>query len=189
MPVTAETPPPVDTWVRHVPNALTLLRLAAVPVFCALIIRAEGATTSAGVLFIVASLTDFADGVLARRMGVMTQFGKVADPLADRLLIGAAAVLLSVYGELPGWACVAVLWRDFLAVLGFVIVRRQILPDVNFAGKAGTLLMMAGVAGMLLFVDSWPQWLFWGGFALSAIALGEYITKYSWVIRRGQRAD
>jgi CDP-diacylglycerol--glycerol-3-phosphate 3-phosphatidyltransferase len=183
-------PSHTDSWVRHIPNALTLARLAIVPIFAWIVADAGGPTRVAGLLFVAAALTDLADGAVARRFGVMSQIGKVLDPLADRLLICTAVILLSYYDDrLPWWAVVAVLWRDALAVLGFVIVRRQILPDVNLAGKAGTMLMMAGLAALFLFSGEWSTYLFWSGFVLSVIALAEYVARYWKLVRKPPTAQ
>lgn len=169
--------------LRQIPNVLTIGRLAAVPVFIWLMMREEGRSSAAAWVFAAAAVTDFFDGVIARRAGLMSQFGKVVDPLADRLLIGSAAILLSVYDpRLPWWAFVIVLWRDALAVFGFAMVRRRLLVDVSWSGKAATLLMMGGLGSLLFWTGDWPLWLFWGGFALSVIALIEYTVRYSWAI-------
>src|SRR4051794_7421997 len=88
--------------LRQLPNALTIARLAMIPAFVALMVSAAGAKSwPAGILFGVAAATDQIDGFLARRWHVESEFGKVADPLADRLMIDAAVVLLVVYDRLP----------------------------------------------------------------------------------------
>ena len=87
--------------MRHLPNALTIARLAAIPVFIAILWGAPGGhSVIAAWLFGAASATDYLDGYLARRLGVQSRFGRLADPLADRLLIGSAVVLL-YYQPLP----------------------------------------------------------------------------------------
>jgi phosphatidylglycerophosphate synthase len=87
---------------RHVPNALTIARFAAIPVFACLYLRAgDGPAWGAGIFFAAAALTDQVDGYLARRWSVQSAFGTVADPLADRLMIGTAVVLLWATGRLP----------------------------------------------------------------------------------------
>ena len=93
------------TWLelrRHIPNALTIARFAAIPVFAWLYLRAgDGAAWGAGLFFAAAALTDQIDGYLARRWDVHSAFGKVADPLADRLMIGTAVVLMWATGRIP----------------------------------------------------------------------------------------
>ena len=165
-----------------------MLRLIAVPFFVYFYLKSNEAHDRsydiAVVLFFVAAFTDLFDGYIARKAGVMSQFGKMIDPLADRLLVGSAAILLSVDGPLPGWAFLVVVWRDILAVCGFVLVRRQILPDVNRMGKWGTAMMMAAIAWLLVFPDSGGYSdaliaLFWAGVGVSAVALVEYWVRYS----------
>lgn len=170
--------------LRNVPNALTVLRLCAVPLFCALMVAAEGPTLAAGIVFVVAAFTDFFDGWIARRAGVMSRFGKIADPLADRLLVGSAAVLESIYDpRMPSWAFVIVVWRDALAVYGFVRARQRVLPTVSMTGKTATALLMAGLAGLLVLPGPrWPLLLFWSGASLSIIALVQYVARYRWVL-------
>lgn len=170
--------------IRNLPNALTLLRLCAVPVFVAMVIADRGASLAAGLLFMAAAFTDFFDGFIARRAGVMSQFGKVVDPLADRLLVGTAAVLLCVFDRrMLGWEFVFVIWRDVLAAYGFARARRKVLPAVSQTGKLGTALMMGGLAWLLVLPSAtWPIFPFWAGMVFSFIALGQYVRRYSWVL-------
>ena len=94
----------VPAPLAQLPNALTILRLALIPIFIAVYVSAEdGSSWAAGWIFLVAGITDQVDGFLARRWHVESQFGKLADPLADRLMIDSAAILLSLEGKLP-WA-------------------------------------------------------------------------------------
>ena len=92
----------VSTPLRQLPNALTILRFAAIPLFVVLLVRdQDGPSWPAGIVFALAAITDQLDGWLARRWQVESAFGKVADPLADRLMIDVAVVLLVVYDRLP----------------------------------------------------------------------------------------
>src|SRR5947209_13548382 len=124
--------------LAQLPNALTLGRLALIPVFVVLMVQA-GNTHSwpAGILFGVAGVTDQIDGFLARRWHVESRFGKIADPLADRLMIDAAVILLVAYGRLP-WAGLAVIAaRDLLLLGGWrLLAPRGLDLDVNFLGKS-----------------------------------------------------
>src|SRR5207237_2326640 len=131
--------------LAQLPNALTLGRLALIPVFVVLMVQA-GDTHSwpAGILFGVAGVTDQIDGFLARRWHVESRFGKVADPLADRLMIDAAVILLVWYGRLPWPALAVILARDLLLLAGYrVLAPRGIEIDVNIVGKAATWLLYA----------------------------------------------
>ena len=133
--------------IRTLPNVLTTLRLAAVPVFVWLMLRADGAESSAAaVVFAFAAVTDFLDGALSRRLGAHTRYGRVLDPIADRLLIDVAAVMLWLDGRVPLVLVVILLARDaiLLGSLAFAAGRRHGVR-VTVIGKAGTLVMMIGL--------------------------------------------
>jgi CDP-diacylglycerol--glycerol-3-phosphate 3-phosphatidyltransferase len=167
----------VPAPLAQLPNALTLGRLALIPVFVALMIHAGDAHSwPAGILFGVAGATDQVDGFLARRWHVESRFGKIADPLADRLMIDAAVILLVVYGRLP-WAGLAVIVaRDLLLLAGWrMLAPRGVELDVNLLGKAATWILYAAIGFRIVTHDatSWPLWLFWIGLggALAATLL------------------
>src|ERR671927_702013 len=110
----------VPAPLAQLPNALTVGRLLLIPVFVALMLAAEGGHSwPAGIVFGVAGITDQIDGFLARRWRVESEFGKYADPLADRLMIDAAIVLLWLAGRLPWEALLVILARDGLLGLGY----------------------------------------------------------------------
>jgi CDP-diacylglycerol--glycerol-3-phosphate 3-phosphatidyltransferase len=169
----------VPAPLAHVPNALTLGRLALIPVFVALMIQAGDAHTwAAGAIFCAAGITDQVDGFLARHWHVESRFGKVADPLADRLMIDAAVILLVAYGRLP-WAGLAVIAaRDLLLLGGWrVLAPRGIDLDVNTLGKAATWLLYWAVGLRIVTHDAtrWPIWLFWIGLGAAVAAALVYI--------------
>jgi len=133
--------------VRQVPNALTTVRLAAVPLFAALLLSADGAPAPlAAVVFAFAALTDFLDGELSRRLHAQSRYGRVLDPIADRLLIDVATILLWYLDRVPLVLVVIVVVRDVL-LLGSLVVGpgRGYGVRVNVVGKAGTLVMMMGL--------------------------------------------
>ncbi len=136
-------------------NALTALRLVLIPVFVALVV-ASGMTDSAlrigsCVTFCVASLTDFVDGWIARAYDLVTAFGKVADPIADKALTGTALVLLSWYGRLSWWVTAVILLREFgVTVLRFWVIRRGVIA-ASRGGKVKTALQILAIAWYL-----WP---------------------------------
>jgi CDP-diacylglycerol--glycerol-3-phosphate 3-phosphatidyltransferase len=171
----------VSAPLRQLPNALTALRFLAIPVFAALFLAAgDGPAWGAGVLFAAAAVTDQLDGWLARRWHVESQFGKVADPLADRLMIGVAVVLMWIEGRLPGVAAVIVLLRDVLLLLGYkVLVPRGYDFEVNTLGKIATWLLYAAIALLLVTQEgtAWPLWLFWAGVVLAVAAAAQYTLK------------
>ena len=169
----------VPAPLAQLPNALTVGRLALIPVFVALMVQSgDSPTWAAGILFGVAGVTDQIDGFLARRWHVESRFGKIADPLADRLMIDAAVILLVVSGRLP-WAALAVIVaRDLLLLAGYrILAPRGIEIDVNLAGKAATWLLYAGIGFRIVTHDSteWPLWLFWIGLGLALVAAMFYV--------------
>jgi CDP-diacylglycerol--glycerol-3-phosphate 3-phosphatidyltransferase len=169
----------VPAPLAQLPNALTVARLLLIPLFVALMVKAGDAHTwPAGAIFCVAGITDQVDGFLARRWHVESRFGKIADPLADRLMIDAAAILLVAYGRLP-WAGLAVIAaRDLLLMVGWrVLVPRGIDLDVSLLGKAATWVLYLAIGCRIVTHDhtSWPLWLFWFGLAAAVIAAMFYV--------------
>ncbi len=165
----------------QLPNALTVLRLAAIPAFVALLVQAEdGKSWPAAILFGAAGATDQIDGWLARRWRVESGFGKVADPLADRLMIDAAVILLFLADRLPWPALVLIVGRDIVLMAGYkVAVPRGYDFEVNFLGKAATWLLYASLAFTMVTEPGtdWPLALFWAGVALAALAGMQYLVK------------
>jgi CDP-diacylglycerol---glycerol-3-phosphate 3-phosphatidyltransferase len=127
-------------------NALTVLRLALVPVFVAcLLAGGTGWRVAAFAVFAVASVTDLLDGWLARSRGLITDFGKIADPIADKALTGAALVTLSALGELAWWVTVVILAREIsVTLLRFWVIRRGVIA-ASRGGKLKTLLQVVAI--------------------------------------------
>ena len=143
----------VSVW--NVANVLTGLRLAAVPLFAWLLLHQGGDSApwrlAAFVVFVAASLTDQIDGMLARRYGLITDVGKVADPIADKALMGTAMVVLSILGELAWWVTVVVVAREVaVTLLRLAVLRRAVVP-ASRGGKAKTAAQAVAV-GLYL----WP---------------------------------
>ncbi len=163
---------------RRLPNALTLLRFAAVPAFAVAFVAAgDGPAWGAGILFGAAAATDQVDGWLARRWRAQSEFGRIADPLADRLMISVAAVLLWVDGRLPWPAALLVLSRDLLLVLGYkLLAPRGVRVDVTWVGKAATWILYLALALVIVTAEGtdWPLWIFWLGVALALVAGVQY---------------
>jgi len=163
-----------------VPNALTIFRLALIPVFVALLLVSDGGHSwAAAIVFAVAGVTDQIDGWLARRWHVESNFGKIADPLADRLMIDAAVILLWNAGRLP-WVALAIPARDVALVAGYKLVAERGYDfSVNLAGKAATWLLYASLAFVMVTREGtdWPLWIFWAGFVVAVIALVGYLLK------------
>ena len=170
----------VPAPLAQLPNALTLVRLVLVPIFVALVLSSDGGHSwPAAIVFGVAGVTDQIDGFLARRWRVESQFGKVADPLADRLMIDAAVVVLWHAGRVP-WVALVIPARDVGLIAGYkLVVERGYELAVNLAGKAATWLLYAALAFVMVthHGDRWPLWIFWAGVALAALSLVGYIGK------------
>ncbi|WP_298803923.1 CDP-alcohol phosphatidyltransferase family protein [uncultured Pseudokineococcus sp.] len=135
-------------------NALTLLRVLLVPLMAALLLvdggQDDGWRLAAAAAFGVAIATDKVDGEVARRHDLVTDFGKLVDPIADKALVGTALVLLSVLGELPWWVTVLVLGREVgVTLLRFVVIRWGVIP-ASRGGKLKTVLQSLAIALYLL---------------------------------------
>ncbi len=152
-------PRTVSAPVRQIPNALTLLRFAAIPVFIWLLLDdRSGPSWPAGIVFGLAAITDQLDGYLARRWRVESQFGKVADPLADRLMIDTAVVMLVAFDRLP-WVALIILLRDLLLIGGYkLVVPRGYEFEVSRLGKIATWGLYASIGLVLVTVKGtwWP---------------------------------
>ncbi|HEY0217707.1 MAG TPA: CDP-diacylglycerol--glycerol-3-phosphate 3-phosphatidyltransferase [Cellulomonas sp.] len=159
----------------NVANILTVARIVAVPFF-AWALLAEGGHTVvwrlvATAVFVLAAVTDRIDGYLARRMGLVTDLGKLLDPIADKLLIGAALVLLSALGDLWWWVTVAVLVRELgITVMRFFLLRYLVLP-ASRGGKIKTVLQSVAVGIYLLPLDHLPAVVGWVGAVVMGAAL------------------
>jgi CDP-diacylglycerol--glycerol-3-phosphate 3-phosphatidyltransferase len=163
---------------RSIPNALTIARFAAIPIFVWLYLDAgDGAAWGAGIFFAAAALTDQLDGYLARRWQVESRFGKVADPLADRLMIGTAAVLMLATGRIPILAALVILARDVILVLGYKLLSSGGYElDVTFLGKTATWVLYASLGFVVVTPEgtTWPLIVLWIGIALSLGAGAQY---------------
>jgi cardiolipin synthase len=154
---------------ENIPNILTTMRLVAIPVMA--LLYWQGMTTLAGTLFVAAAVTDALDGYLARRWRAQSQWGQVADPIADRVLVNTAVLLLYLDGLLPVWAFI--LWaRDIVFILLLVVYRRRVHIQVNIWGKAATALIMMSLSALMLFGLGLE--LFYAGFALAMVAFVVY---------------
>jgi CDP-diacylglycerol--glycerol-3-phosphate 3-phosphatidyltransferase len=163
----------------QIPNALTVARLLVIPVYAALILRSEhGYSWPAAVIFGLAGVTDQVDGFLARRWGVESAFGKIADPLADRVLIGVAVLLLWYAGRLPAAALLIPARDVFLVAATPLMVARGYRFEVNRVGKLATWVLYLSL-GLVMVVHhaSWPRDLFWSGMGLALAALLLYLRK------------
>ncbi len=164
----AATTPAVSSW--NLPNALTVGRLLLVPVFVVIgwigFERPSDAwQTWAAIVFLGAAVTDLVDGELARRTGQVTSFGKLADPIADKALTGAALLLLSWFGILPWWVTVVVVARE----VGVTLLRLWVIRHgVMAAGRGGKLKTVLQIVAITLYLLPLPD----GAFAVAQWVMG-----------------
>jgi CDP-diacylglycerol--glycerol-3-phosphate 3-phosphatidyltransferase len=137
-------PPPVG--IVNVANVLTVVRIFLIPVFVFCLVQGgTGWRLAALAAFCGASATDFLDGQLARKRGLVTDFGKIADPIADKALTGAALITLSAIGELPWWVTGLILAREFgITALRFAVLSRGVIA-ASQGGKLKTLLQIVAI--------------------------------------------
>lgn len=144
----------------NLPNALTTVRLLLVPLFLWLLLREDGmdpeSRIAAVVVFIVAMVTDYVDGKIARERGLVTSFGKIVDPIADKALIGGALIGLSILGQIPWWVTALILFREIgVTVLRLVVIRHGVMP-AGRGGKTKTVLQTVTLVLLMLpLPESW----------------------------------
>ena len=185
--------PNSSNW--NLPNALTALRIVMVPFFVWLLVaggthgeQSMGMRWAAVVTFGLAMYTDKLDGDLARSRNLITSFGKIADPIADKLLTGAAFVVLSLLGELWWWVTIVILVREWgITVMRFVVIRYGVMA-ASKGGKTKTVLQTAALIALLLplapLVGQWWLWLAW---VLTALALlATVVTGVDYVVKAVQ---
>jgi CDP-diacylglycerol--glycerol-3-phosphate 3-phosphatidyltransferase len=146
--------PPQSVRLVNLPNALTVLRLALVPVFAVLLLSDggldDGRRVWATVFFALAIITDRYDGLIARRTGQVTEFGKLADPIADKALTGTALIGLSVLGLLPWWVTLAIIVREVgVTLLRFWVIRHGVIA-ASRGGKAKTVAQALAIGLYIL---------------------------------------
>ncbi len=175
----------------NLPNKLTMLRVLAVPVF--IIVYLLGHIYVATIIFISASATDALDGHIARSRGLVTNFGKIMDPLADKILVISALVILVQLSVVPGWMLIVILAREFIvAGLRTVAAADGIVIAAGFSGKLKTVSQMIAVP--LLLLENWPcryigvpldMIMLWICVILTVISGIEYIVKNKEVFLKG----
>ena len=143
----------------NIPNMLTILRLLIVPVFAALLLADGGHDPKwravAWATFALAMITDLFDGELARRMNLVSDFGKIADPIADKAIMGTALVALSALGDLPWWVTIVILVREVgITLMRFWVIKLAVIP-ASRGGKIKTLTQGIAV-GMYVLVLTGP---------------------------------
>jgi CDP-diacylglycerol--glycerol-3-phosphate 3-phosphatidyltransferase len=183
--MTQESTPPRASIPAYLPNALTVLRLVLVPVFLVLLFVAPsdlGWRLAATLAFGVAILTDFFDGRLARKYNLVSDFGKIWDPIADKALTGAAFIGLSILQELPWWITILILAREWGITWMRVVMLKYGVMAAAAGGKLKTLLQafallmfLPGLSHLPVF-GQWLAWLLMGSaFVLTIVTGGMYV--------------
>ncbi|MEU4241535.1 CDP-diacylglycerol--glycerol-3-phosphate 3-phosphatidyltransferase [Actinoplanes sp. NPDC026619] len=181
----ADEPVPVAVSPYNAANILTVLRIVMVPIFVAIVaatsLTGTGSRIAACLVFCVASATDYVDGWIARRWSMVTSFGKIADPIADKALTGSALILFSIYDRLPWWVTVAILVREWGVTLMRLWVIRYGVIAASRGGKLKTVLQIAAIAWYL-----WPvpepfdvvgPWLMGAALVVTVVTGGDYVVQ------------
>ena len=169
----------------NLPNKLTVLRILLVPVIVLLLLLGNGTVTDhiAAVLFLIGTVTDFLDGKIARKQGLVTDFGKFMDPLADKLLVCSVMICLMPDGRVPAWAAVIIVAREF-AVSGLRLVAssKGIVLAAGKLGKMKTSVQTTWLLFLLLHA-SWNWWgiaetaLLWLAVVLTVVSFTDYLIR------------
>jgi CDP-diacylglycerol--glycerol-3-phosphate 3-phosphatidyltransferase len=167
--------------VASVPNLISAARILLTPVFIAVALANPEPSlprTLAAVLFALLIATDFVDGQIARSRGLVTDFGKLIDPIADKAITGSAFVVLSLLGELPWWITVVVLVREVGITVYRLVVAQQVVIAADWAGKAKTMAQAIALPLALLPAQAWGgEWGMWVCVVTMTIAVA--LTVYS----------
>ena len=168
----------------NLPNKLTILRVILVPVFVILMLAPlSWGRWAALAVFIIASLTDTADGYIARKYNLVTDFGKFMYPLADKLLVCAAMICLITTGQLPAWIVIVIISREFI-ISGFRLIAAEkgIVIAASWWGKIKTVVQMVMICALLINAGAaWfkvlEQILIYAALVLTVVSLVDYIIK------------
>jgi CDP-diacylglycerol--glycerol-3-phosphate 3-phosphatidyltransferase len=188
--------PPQTARLMNLPNALTLFRLAVVPLFAVLLLSDggmdDGRRVWATLFFTGAIITDRYDGMIARRTNQVTEFGKLADPIADKALTGTALLGLSVLGLLPWWVTVVILFREVgVTLLRFWVIRHGVIA-ASRGGKAKTVLQALAIGLYILplhgLLASARWWVMAAALVLTVITGIDYVYRALTLRRTSARA-
>jgi len=171
-----------ETTPWNLPNALTSFRIVLVPVFAWMLLAHPDQTgwrLATAAVFTLAILTDSFDGYLARKHDIVTRFGKLADPIADKALTGMAFIGLSVIGELWWWVTIVILVREWgITVMRFVVLRYGVMA-AGRGGKVKTVLQAVAVISFLLPLPGWAVEVSWVlmavAFLLTIVTGADYV--------------
>ena len=187
-------PPLTLAQVFSVPNTLTFLRILLVPILVVVLLtKFEGKEFVGLGLFLLAALTDFLDGFIARRWNLVTSLGKLLDPAADKILTSAAFISLVELGRAPAWIVVTIIAREFaISTLRSVAATQGLVIAASWSAKLKTVSQVVAIA-LLIFYEQLGPWQDFGQIALlAALVLSvysgiEYAVRYSKLVLRGSR--
>ena len=154
-----------DGSTVNVPNSITIVRIALVPVFVFLLLIAQDSNSierwAAIVVFVLAISTDGLDGAIARRTDKVTNLGKILDPIADKALLGGALLTLSFLGEIDWWITILILAREIAVTVYRVVALKKDVIAATLAGKLKTVFQGAAIGAVLAPFEIWvPAWSF-----------------------------
>ena len=177
----------------NLPNKLTLLRVLMIPFFVVCLLWEGGQNQTlryvSAAIFIVASLTDMLDGKIARKYGLVTNFGKFMDPLADKLLVCSALICLIELGQLPAWMVIVIISREFI-ISGFRLIASDngVVISASYWGKFKTTFQMIAVILLIFNLEALrllADICVWVALALTVISLADYIWKNRGILTEG----
>jgi CDP-diacylglycerol--glycerol-3-phosphate 3-phosphatidyltransferase len=150
--------PSNEVPLLNIPNVLTVARLLMVPIFGYLVLAIEQTDSvqwASAMVFLIAALTDLVDGVWARRYGLVTNFGKIADPIADKALIGTALIALSIQGEIAWWVTGIIIFREVaITLMRFWVIKHGVIP-ASRGGKVKTVSQIIAIVAFLIPLNGW----------------------------------
>lgn len=162
---------------KNLPNQLTIARVCAIPLFIILLLM--GFRVAATIVFLAAAFTDMLDGKIARKYNLVTNFGKLMDPLADKLLTMAAFVCLVELGDIPAWMVIVILGREFIITgMRQVAAAEGIVIAAGWSGKIKTVCQMVAIP--LIMLNNWPCSMLPFNFPLDQIALWAALVMTIW---------
>lgn len=177
----------------NLPNKLTILRVIMIPFFVVALLWDGGQNQTyryiAAVIFVIASLTDLLDGKIARRYGLVTNFGKFMDPLADKLLVCSALICLIELGQMPSWMVIIIISREFI-ISGFRLVASDngVVIAASYWGKFKTTFQMISVVLLILNFQALTiitNICVWIALILTIVSLVDYIAKNYKILTEG----
>lgn len=170
-----------SSQILNIPNILTMMRIAAIPLLAALLMSpSKSSGFWAAAVFAVASITDWLDGYLARRMGIVTVFGKFLDPIADKLIVMAAMVMILPFGRVPAWMVLVILGREMIITgLRGIASSEGIVIQASDLGKFKTIFQIVAILGLVLHYDY--NWFFGIAHPLLTVNMHNIGMFYLWI--------